>query len=645
MLQHSLSNRVADTLRKYAPFNLMTESDLLLLSQKVVIQYVAEDDFVFKQADAPKSFFFFIKEGSIKLFKEVEEKATLHNQCDEGDCFGVRQIFADENYWFNAQAAEETLLYAIPIAVLKDFLPRYPKMSFFLAQIFSTNIQNATEQIVVNTEVASDNNFPDIHLSSILTFDKIRNAVTCSPSITIQTAAKMMTQARVSSIIVINDEKKPIGIISDSTIRRCVTVENFDNQQVIEKIMTKPVACTKAGLSLADIQIQMIQKKVRYLCITEDGSDKTPLQGIVSEHDLIIAHGNNPAVLFREIQNAETVPTLQKIMQRVDVLLANYLNMEVSAHFVANLIAELNDAFTRKAIEMSIDELSKSDIEKPQNVNFCWLTLGSGGRREQLKKTDQDNALIFSDVRAEDFDATHQYFLMLAKKVTDIVHAGGFAYCTGEMMASNPLWCQPISHWQKQFRDWMDTPDTKSILQYKIFFDYRPVFGDENLAQQLTDATFEHLESHQIFLTFMAKDAAENPPPLSFFRNLIVEKNGEHKDQFNIKARGLTPIADLVRALVLGAGIKNVTNTIQRLEALSAIEPQNKELYQNVAKSYETILKFRAQQAIKNNDSGKYISPQALDKLDRLLLRRSFRPIEDLQTLVTMRFAISNFSL
>lgn len=644
MLQQSLSSRVADTLRRFSPFNLMTMEDLILLSQNAVIQYVSENDYVFKQEEKPENFFFFIKEGSIKLYKQTDGITTLHNECDEGDCFGVRQLFTEDTYWFNAKASEETLLYAIPIELMKTFLQKYPKVTYFFAQIFAANISSGIGQEIVtiepNTEV-----FSDLQLSSVFSIDKVRKPVTCSSDLTVQAAAVLMTAQKISSIIVVDSMQKPLGILSDSTLRRLIATGKYNIETPVAQIMTKPAACTKAGLTLADIQIQMIQKKVRYLCVTEDGTDRTTLQGIVSEHDLIIAHGNNPAVLFREIQYSNDVFELKKIMQRVDVLLENYLNMDVSVHFVANIIAELNDAFTRRAIEIATSEFIVQGMEKPENVDFCWLTLGSGGRREQLRKTDQDSALIFSNVLAENYDQTKDYFLKLAKRVTEILHIGGFEYCIGEMMASNPLWCLSLDEWQQQFRDWIDLPNPKSMLSYKIFFDFRATFGNENLAEKLTESIFSHLKENNIFLTFMAKDASENPPPLSFFRNLIVEKNGEHKDKFNIKARGLTPVADVVRALVLGAGIRNKTNTIQRLEAMAELEPQNKELYINVAKSYQTILKFRAKQGLKNKNSGKYIMPSELDKLDRLLLRQSFKPIEDLQQLIAIRYSVSHLRL
>ncbi len=642
MLQQSLSSRVADTLRRFEPFNQIQIADLLQLAEKVVIRYVGENDFVFKQNEMTTGSFFFIKEGSIRLTKTSDDRVVLYNECDEGDCFGVRQLFSEDAYWFNAQAQEETLLYAIPLELMKSFLQKYPKATFFFAQVFTTNLRNVSEQIV--QDVVAENT-GEIHLSAIFSLEKVRKAVTCAPHISVKDAAQLMTTRRVSSLVVVDEHQKPCGVLSDSTLRRLVATGIYGIETPVEKMMTKPAACTKAGLSLADIQIQMIQKKVRFLCVTEDGTNQTTLQGVVSEHDLIIAHGNNPAVLFREIQYSNTSEELKKIMQKVDFLLENYLNMEVSSHFVANLIAELNDALTRKAIEIAQQELDLQGVFAPEKATFCWLTLGSGGRREQLLKTDQDSALIFSDVPKEDYEKTKNYFLQLAKRVTIILNESGFDFCIGDMMASNPSWCLSLSEWQKLFQEWMNQPNATSLLKYKIFFDYRPTFGDETLSEALTESIFTYIKGNSFFLIFMAKDAIENPPPLSFFRNLIVEKNGEHKNEFNIKARGMTPIADLVRVLTLGANLAKKNNTIQRLEALMELEPHNKALYANIAKSYEMLIKFRAKQGLKHHNTGKYINPNELDKLDRLLLRQSFQPIESLQELVKIRYSVDQLRL
>ena len=42
----------------------------------------------------------------------------------------------------------------------------------------------------------------------------------------------------------------------------------------------------------------------------------------------------------------------------------------------------------------------------------------------------------------------------------------------------------------------------------------------------------------------MAADTLRNPQPLGFFRNFVLENDGEHKDSFDIKNRALEPYID-----------------------------------------------------------------------------------------------------
>ena len=51
----------------------------------------------------------------------------------------------------------------------------------------------------------------------------------------------------------------------------------------------------------------------------------------------------------------------------------------------------------------------------------------------------------------------------------------------------------------------------------------------------------------------LAKDCLTGKPPLSFFRNFIVEKDGEHKNRLDIKTRGLVPFVDFARVMALEA--------------------------------------------------------------------------------------------
>ncbi|HAD49142.1 MAG TPA: cyclic nucleotide-binding protein, partial [Idiomarina sp.] len=80
-----------------------------------------------------------------------------------------------------------------------------------------------------------------------------------------------------------------------------------------------------------------------------------------------------------------------------------------------------------------------------------------------------DNALVLDD----SFDPKQHddYFLQLAQFVSDGLHSCGYTYCSGDIMATNPKWRQPLSQWKAYFNDWIDNPSPEKLLHSSIFFD------------------------------------------------------------------------------------------------------------------------------------------------------------------------------
>ncbi|MCB0486711.1 MAG: nucleotidyltransferase, partial [Flavobacteriaceae bacterium] len=303
---------------------------------------------------------------------------------------------------------------------------------------------------------------------------------------------------------------------------------------------------------------------------------------------------------------------------------------------VSKIISAINDTLTQKAIELSMMEMK----DQPPAA-FGWLSLGSQGRKEQLLLTDQDNALIFEDVQKDKYNEVKEYFLELAKKITEKLNAIGYEYCPADMMGSNPKWCLSLSEWKKQFNNWITKPDEDKILLSTIFFDFNLVYGSKELSDELAESIFRSIGSYEIFLNFLGLNALKNPPPLSFFRQFLVEHSGEHKDQFDIKARALMPLVDAARLLILSHSIKDFNNTILRYEKLMQLEPQNKDLFESCISAFKVLLRFRTEQGLKNNDSGRFIDLQSLNKSDRLKLKGAFKPIKDIQELIQVRFNLS----
>lgn len=640
-MENIIPSRIFEFLIKYPPFSLLSESDLIQISENVIIQYLQPLEIIFSQESDPKPFVYIVQEGAIHLFREENSKSVLVDQCDEGDLFGLQSLLEEQPYLLTARAEEESLVYAIKSDLLKSLIENQPKAAWYIAQNFAVGIQNRINPKLYGRNLQNQPLLEDtFKLVEIQSIEHSKKPVICLPETTIQEAAKIMREHQVGSIIIVNSEFHPIGILTDRDLRNKVVTGEYDLNEKVSTIMSQPVITIPPHRTVADVQIAMMKYGIHHLCLTENGHLDTKVIGIISEHDLLVVQGNNPAIFVREIQRSKNADDLLKIREKAETLLYKYLIQEVSINFISNMMTEVNDALISRILELMELEMEEEGWEKPA-VKWCWLTLGSEARKEQLLRTDQDNALVFEDVSEKDYEKTKAYFLTLAKKTTEVLNHCGFEYCPGDMMASNPNWCLSLSEWKSQFTKWIVTPTRKNVMYCSIFFDFRPVYGAFSLGESLTTHIFERLEKESKFLTFLAQDALQNPPPLTFFRNFVVERSGEHKDEFDIKGRAMMPLADAARLLILNEKQPQINNTFHRFDRMAELEPINKEIFEQAADAYEILVRYRALQGLRNGDSGRYINPEDLTKMERLNLRNSFRPIRALQDVLKVRFRLN----
>jgi len=636
-MKNTIAERIYDFLKNFPPFDVLEKEQLFKIASNVKVTYIEKDNFVFKQEENPHEHFYVVKDGAIGLFRNIDNEQILVDICDEGDIFGLRPLIQNDLYLMSAKANEESVLYAVSVEILKEIIETNHKVKKFLIASFSSNIKTpyakgTNGQLFANIEMlqTSNSSFTEIQSAE---FSK--NPVTTLKTSTIKEAAKIMSEKRVGSILIV-ENKNPIGIITDKDLRQKIATGLFSIDENVTAIMSSPVKTFKQKITVAEAQIAMIKNKITHLCITIDGTNKTELIGVLSEHDIVVLHGNNPSLLIKKVYRAKDVNSLKYIREKTSNLLQGYMEQNIPITFISKIISEINEAITIKAIELSLEEM-----DKQPPVRFGWLALGSQGRKEQLLMTDQDNALVFEDVPPEKYQPTKQYFLQLAKKVTEKLNDVGFEYCPADMMASNPKWCLSLSEWKNQFDAWIKTPTEDAMMMCTIFFDYDLVYGDKKLVNEMSDSIYESINSFEIFLNFMGRNALRNPPPIGFFRQFLVEDDGKHKDQFDIKSRALMPLVDAARLLTLSHSIKDKNNTVSRFKKLIKAEPKNQDLYLSCIDSFNILLQFRTQQGLTNNDSGRYVDLNKLSKSEKLSLKGCFKPIRDVQDLLNIRYNLA----
>jgi CBS domain-containing protein len=639
-MKNSIAERIADFLKKHPPFLSLNMADLIVIAKESQVVYLEKNQVLFNVNDQPHSFFYIVKQGAVGLSISYDEKEILIDKCDEGDILGLRPFFAKDNYLMDAMAREESLVYAIPIAVFKPYIFQNAAISEFLLESFASNTRNPYDK-ENKGKLISENVIYNELGEAIQYFKPIsytKDPIIATGREEVKAIAQMMVTHKIGSVI-IEKNHLPIGIITDKDLRSKIATGLFAINDSADQIMSAPVITVPVNRSVAEIQLLMLQHHIGHLCVTLDGTAESEIIGIISEHDVFTAQANNPGVLVKQSKRAQTAEELKEIRENLTKLIQNALHENIPIAHICQIVGEINAAITKRAIDLSILKMKRQPPAR-----FAWINIGSQGRKEQLLLTDQDNAIVFEDVIAERHDEVKSYFIQLAESVTHVLNIVGYEFCPAEMMASNPLWCKSVSEWKEQYTTWIHSPGEEGILMCSIFFDYECVYGARDLVAAITETIFKNTNNNEIFFAYLGVDALKNPPPLGFFRQFLVEKDGEHKDDFDVKGRGLMPLSDAARLLCLNQKITNVNNTFLRFKELALLEPQNAGIYEACCDAFSVLQKFRTEEGFASNSGGRYLDLNKLSKVDKLKLKNAFHPIHEVQEILKTRFQLTYFT-
>ena len=630
-MKNTIAHRIYDFLKEFPPFQFMAKRDLLEICESAQVHYLDKDQVLFTHDTPYNTHFYIVHQGAVKLSRPSHEGIKVVDICDEGDLLGLR-VTREEAYSTTAVANEETILYALPIEAFSILTQANKAVSNYLITSFASNIKDPYT-LENSGQLLSDYD-PD-RSQNIYGISQARfteNVIMSTQETTLQVAASQMQKHQIGCLV-IAENNLPIGILTNRDLRNVIATGNLTENTLVKDSMVSPVICEAPGINVTQAQLILLKKGISHLVITEDGTPQTKIKGVLSKHDIVVSFGNSPVGLLKEIKRATRTKHLRHAWSKAMVLLGRYLEQNLPLSQILKIFSELKDALISQTMQLS---LRKMKTEPP--VTFAWLALGSQGRKEQLLYTDQDNALVYADSDTENPEEIKLYFLKIANRMNKRLHKIGYDYCPADMMASNPLYCLSLSEWKEQFSTWITHPTPENILLSGIFFDYTLSYGNQLLVRELTDHITQKLANQKILLRHMAKHALKNLPPVGFFRQLIVESNGEHKDFFDIKNRAIAPLSDAARVLALGKGILNTKNTSERFEALAQQDAPNRELFENCSYAFKALLKFRTKRGITQNDSGRFINLSALTKAEKLKLKRCFKPLRDVQEVLKVRY-------
>ncbi len=110
-----------------------------------------------------------------------------------------------------------------------------------------------------------------------------RAVVTIGEEATVMEAAKIMSDERFGSLLVVRDQKL-VGIFTERDVLNRVVARHLDPLDTIVKdVMTTPVACCQPTTKLAECRSVMTAKRIRHLPVVADNK----LLGMISSGDIL----------------------------------------------------------------------------------------------------------------------------------------------------------------------------------------------------------------------------------------------------------------------------------------------------------------------------------------------------------------------
>ncbi|HLS55150.1 MAG TPA: DUF294 nucleotidyltransferase-like domain-containing protein [Zeimonas sp.] len=461
-----------------------------------------------------------------------------------------------------------------------------------------------------------------------------REPVTVRLDASIREAIGIMARLRIGSVIVADGSGRlPLGIFTLTDLLHRVALSAYDLDQPIAGVMTAGVVTVRPQTSAYQAALIMARRGLRHLPVVEpDGN----LVGIVSEGDLFALHRTGVRDLSSDIREARDLAALQACAADIRRTIDALLSRGTAAAQMTHLISTLNDLLASRIIELTHDE-----FDLPA-VKWCWIALGSEGRYEQTLSTDQDNGIVFDAPTAAQARSVRDSLLPFAQAVNRKLDACGFPLCPGGIMAGNAECCLSVNEWRARFSRWLQTPEPKALLNASIFFDFRPLYGDEELADGLRSWLVEAARDAPLFLRLMAANALECRPPLGLVRDFRFDRNKEFPRTLDLKTFGTRPFVDAARVLALANGVAH-TGTVQRLRSVGEIAHMGGDDVAAIVDGFGFIqlLRLQRQRSMPAGSAGSNrIDPDALNELDRHILKKSFGQARKLQSRLALDYRL-----
>lgn len=587
------------------PFDLLDDASRGRLAAAVDLGYFAAGSRLL-EADAGSAHVFVLLKGHVHAFTRGGERFADYGKGDLFGAFAVISGRARHTY----VAVDDAICFLIAADTFRALLECNPRFAAWFSEGLSSKRRLLAEQD------------KGAELTELM-LTRVRDAqlapLVCLPAeASLAQAAEALKAARVDCLLVHEAGAGP-GIVTRTDLLDAMALQGMPASAPVGPIASRPLVEVRADAVLFQALVAMTERHIERV-VVRAGEDHVGTLGMAE----VLAHYASTSHLINlRLARAHTIAQVAEASVGMTALIRTLHAQGAKMSYLMELVSALNRRLMARAFELVLPAGLQAQV--------CVLVLGSEGRREQIVKTDQDNAVVC----AEGIDENALVQGMQAFSAA--LSALGWPPCPGRVMVDNPHWRLSAAQWRERIAAWARRGDGPSMLDLAIAIDARPVAGDTALFAPVRSALLD-LGKDQILMREMARATLEFSTPLTLFGH--VRERGHGTD---LKKGAIFPLVHGLRCLALRHGIEH-NNSFDRAAALQRSGALSAALARDVQQALAVFMRLRLGQQLRDIEAGRApgnrVDVPALRRLDRELLRDALRVVNEFKAHVQHSFQL-----
>ncbi|WP_170288166.1 putative nucleotidyltransferase substrate binding domain-containing protein [Marilutibacter maris] len=549
-----------------------------------------------------------ILKGVVRAWDEAAdggEGRRLFADFGPGDVFGAWAVIAGRAR-HRYEAAEDVLSFLIPAPLFRELLAGNPAFAAWFHEGLSLK-----RRLAASAQQPSE--LSELMLTRVGDA-QLAPAVRVAAATRVTEAARRLREARVDCLLVDPspaDADGGLGMLTRTDLLEAIALDGVPVDAPVGPLAQRPVIGVRDHDVLFQALVTMTEHHIERVLVSEgEASAQGRVLGTLGMAEVLAHYTSHSHLISLRLERAGDLAEVAEAARSMTALVRQLHAQGARMSYLMELVSALNSRILARVFA--------EVVPAPLRERMCLLVLGSEGRREQILKTDQDNALVLDD--ALEWDGLDAAMRRFGEVLADI----GYPPCPGGVMVRNPHWRLRVGQWRERIEHWRRERDGGSALDLAIALDARPVAGNAALYAPVAEA-IAALGRDEILMRELARASLEFSTPLNLFGRVRDDAGG-----IDIKKGGVFPLVNGIRVLALRHGIDR-HNSFDRCAALVDAGALSSELGRDVPQALAVFMRLRLGAQLQALAAGRAadnrLDPASLRRLDRELLRDALRVV------------------